>query len=86
LFARIADAIAQFNDYFEEKENAARKLGCHPYQKVTACFRMLANGYYADSLDAELRMSSTLILKTLKLFVRAVVQLFGPHYLRAPNC
>jgi hypothetical protein len=30
-------------------------------------------------------MSSTLILMTLKHFVQAVVQLFGPHYLRVPN-
>ncbi|OEL28287.1 hypothetical protein BAE44_0010694, partial [Dichanthelium oligosanthes] len=85
LFTQIADAVTQFDDYFEEKENAAGKLGCHPYQKVTTCFRMLANGCSADSLDAELRMSSTLILKTLKRFVRVVVQLFGPHYIWASN-
>ncbi|OEL24729.1 hypothetical protein BAE44_0014254, partial [Dichanthelium oligosanthes] len=24
-------------------------LGCHSYQKVTGCFRMLANGCSADS-------------------------------------
>ncbi|OEL28799.1 hypothetical protein BAE44_0010182, partial [Dichanthelium oligosanthes] len=85
LFARIADVVTQFDDFFQQKENGAGKLGCYPYQKVTACFRMLANGCSADSLDAELRMSSTLILKTLKRFVRAVFHLFGRRYIRAPT-
>ncbi|OEL29443.1 hypothetical protein BAE44_0009538, partial [Dichanthelium oligosanthes] len=54
LFARIADAMTQYDKFSEEKENVAGKLGCHPYQKVAACFRMLANWCSADSLDAEL--------------------------------
>ena len=66
LFARIADAVTQFDHYFAEKENAAGKKGCHPYQKITSCFRVLANGCAADSLDAELRMSKTTIIQSLK--------------------
>jgi len=85
LFARIADAVTQFDPFFQEKENAAGRLGCHPYQKVTACFRMLANGCSADSLDAELRMSASLVLMSLKRFVRAVIKVFGPRYLRSPT-
>ncbi|OEL32296.1 hypothetical protein BAE44_0006685, partial [Dichanthelium oligosanthes] len=86
LFARIVDAVTQYDDFFREKENAAGKLGRHQYQKVTSCFQMLANGCSADSLDAELQMSSTLVLKTLKRFIQAVIHLFGPRYLRAPTC
>ena len=81
LFARIMDAVTRFDDYFKEKENAAGKMGCHPYQKITACFRMLANACSADSLDAELRMSKTTIIDNLKLFA-AVVHIFGPQYLQ----
>ncbi|OEL29520.1 hypothetical protein BAE44_0009460, partial [Dichanthelium oligosanthes] len=85
LFARIADVVTQYDEFFKEKENVTGKLECHPYQKVTACFRMLANGCSADFLDAEMQMSSTLVLRSLKRFVRTVVHLFGPRYLRAPS-
>ncbi|OEL17828.1 hypothetical protein BAE44_0021153, partial [Dichanthelium oligosanthes] len=85
LFARIADAVTQHDDYFQERANVAGKLGCHPYQKVTGCFRILATGCSADSLDAELRMSETVILTSLKRFIRVVIKMFGPRYLRSPT-
>ncbi|WVZ92129.1 hypothetical protein U9M48_038216 [Paspalum notatum var. saurae] len=46
---------------------------------------MLTTGKSADSLDAELRMGASTILKALHEFTRAVVKVFGPRYARKPN-
>jgi hypothetical protein len=46
---------------------------------------MLAYGCSADSLDEDVRMGETTIIESLKHFVRAVVAVFGPQYLRRPT-
>lgn len=85
LFRRIADGVAAYDDWFQEKPNAAGCMGCHPYQKCLAAVKMLATGCSAESLDGEFRMSATLIMSSFKRFVRAVVQLFAEEFLRVPN-
>jgi len=85
LFKRIADAVTAYDDFFKQKRNSAGKKGCHPYQKCLAAIKMLATGCSADSLDREFRMSAALIMKSLTLFIRAVVHLFKDEYLRHPT-
>ncbi|OEL38526.1 hypothetical protein BAE44_0000455 [Dichanthelium oligosanthes] len=68
-----------------KKPNAANKLGCSPLQKVTAAMHMLAYGCSADLLDSYLRMAKSTIIESLQHFVRAVVHVFGPCYLRRPT-
>ncbi|WVZ83764.1 hypothetical protein U9M48_030869 [Paspalum notatum var. saurae] len=57
LFRRIADAVTAFDDYFEEKENKAGKTGANPYQKILACFKMLATGLPPLALEFEFGIS-----------------------------
>ena len=56
-----------------------------PIQKVVAAIRMLAYGISADFLDEYVRMGESTIIECLKHFVKAVVDVFGEEYLRAPN-
>jgi hypothetical protein len=46
---------------------------------------MLAYGGPADSLDEYLRMAESTILESVRHFCRAIVEIYGPSYLRAPN-
>jgi hypothetical protein len=85
LFLRIVDAVESHDDHFRQKPDAIGTLGASPIQKVLAAVRMLAYGISADFLDEYVRMGESTIIECLKHFVKAVVEVFGEEYLRAPN-
>jgi hypothetical protein len=85
MFNDICSALAARSPYFQLQYSASGEAGFHTVQKVTAAVRMLAYGASADSLDEYIRMGESTILKTLGLFTRYVVELFGPEFLRELN-
>lgn len=85
LFLRIVAAVESHDDYFRQKRNAVGALGASPLQKCIAAVRMLAYGAPADFLDDYVRLGESTIIECLKRFVKAVVEVFGEQYLRAPN-
>lgn len=85
VFVRIMNAVEEYDDYFVQKRNAAGTLGLSCLQKVVAAFRMLAYGVAADAMDDYIRIGESTALESLRKFVTAVVQVFGPEYLRLPN-
>ena len=54
-------------------------------QKITAAYRILAYGTPADSVDEYIRIGESTAIEILRRFVKAVVAMFGDHYLRSPN-
>ncbi|XP_038707305.1 uncharacterized protein LOC120002617 [Tripterygium wilfordii] len=50
-FAENPSAIEAHEPFFQQKMDAAGKLGLSSLQKITAAFRMLAYGVSADLLD-----------------------------------
>ena len=85
LFLRITEAMVENDDYFVQKENAAKTMGLHPIQKCTAAMRMLSNGASADSLDEYLGMGESTVLESLVRFCKGVCKVFGKEYLRRPT-
>jgi hypothetical protein len=85
LFMRIAEGVKQHDRYFHQKRNAVGALGFSCLQKVTATFRQLAYGVPADYVDEYLRIGESTAIESLRKFVRAVCEVFGPEYLRPPN-
>nr|BAD37986.1 ribosomal protein-like [Oryza sativa Japonica Group] len=85
VFLRIMKAVEEHDDYFKQKRNAAGVLGLSCLQKVVAAFRMLAYGVPADALDEYIRIGESTALEALRKFVAAVVEVFGPEYMRKPN-
>ncbi|KAF8369998.1 hypothetical protein HHK36_031972 [Tetracentron sinense] len=63
LFLRIVNALKDHDNYFMQKKDSLDRLRLSTLQKVTAVFRILANGASADSTDEYTRISeSTAIL------------------------
>ncbi|XP_020262358.1 uncharacterized protein LOC109838318 [Asparagus officinalis] len=85
LFLRIVDAVREHDNYFIQKVDGVGRLGLSTLQKVTAVFRMLAYGAPADSTDEYVRIGESTIIKCLKRFCRAIVEVYGDEYLRSPN-
>ncbi|XP_042410297.1 uncharacterized protein LOC121999722 [Zingiber officinale] len=47
--------------------------------------RILAYGVGADLMDEYVRIGETTAIKSMKLFVKSVISIFGDEYLRSPN-
>jgi hypothetical protein len=52
---------------------------------VAAAFWMIANGVAANATDEYVRVGESTALECLRKFVVAVVEVFGPEYLRLPK-
>ncbi|XP_045087375.2 uncharacterized protein [Aegilops tauschii subsp. strangulata] len=85
VFNRIRQGVVAHDPYFDCKEDALGKLDFSLYQKCTATIRMLAYGIPGDLVDEYVRMSESTCLLSLYSFCAAVVEVFGPEYLREPN-
>ena len=85
VFSRIREGVVAHDPYFECKTVALGKLGFSSYQKCTAAIRMLAYGITGDLVDEYVRMSETTCLMSMYKFCQAVIEVFGPEYLRQPT-
>ncbi|XP_062179251.1 uncharacterized protein LOC133883875 [Phragmites australis] len=85
LYCKIVKEVEDHDPWFQQRRNAAGELGLSSLQKVTATFRMLAYDAPADSLDECLRLGESTIIESMRRFVRAIVEVFGDEYIRAPN-
>lgn len=61
------------------------KLGFSPLQKITATIHMLAYGTAANSVEKYLGIAESTVIEALKEFCKAIVEVYGEEYLRAPN-
>ncbi|XP_062179427.1 uncharacterized protein LOC133884045 [Phragmites australis] len=85
IYCKIVKEVEEHDPWFQQRRNAAGELGLSSLQKVTVAFRMLAYDAPADSLDECLRLGESTIIESMRRFVRAVVEVFGDEYIRAPN-
>jgi hypothetical protein len=65
--------------------NALGVLGLSCLQKVIIVHRILTYGIPADLNNEYLQIKETTAIESLRAFVKAIVEVFGDWYLRAPN-
>jgi hypothetical protein len=82
VFDRLYQGVRAYDDYFILKNDALGNIGFSGYQKCTGALRMLVYGTAADSWDEYLRMSESTCGDAMVPFATAVVEVFGPQYLR----
>lgn len=68
-----------------KKRNVASALGLSPLQNITATLRMITNGVATDTQDEYLQIAYSTTIESLKMFVRAIVEVFGDEYLYYPT-
>ena len=85
LFLRIVEGVETHDDYFKLTRDCCGQLSFSAKQKCTVALRMLALGTVADAVGEVIRMGESTCLKTIVKFVRAIVEVFGPEYLKEPN-
>ncbi|XP_074288124.1 uncharacterized protein LOC141613289 [Silene latifolia] len=85
LFLRIVDALGNRYSYFHHRNDTTRRDPLSSIQKCTTAMRILAYGIAGDAVDKYVRLAGTTTLKSLKKFVRGVIEIFGDEYLRRPT-
>ncbi|KAL5774260.1 hypothetical protein ACOSP7_011817 [Xanthoceras sorbifolium] len=85
LFLRIANEVERHDNYFVQRRDGLGRLGLSSLQKITSVFRMLAYGVPTDSTDEYIKIEESTTIESMKRFCRAIVEVFGEHYLRSPN-
>ncbi|KAI3683838.1 hypothetical protein L1987_84353 [Smallanthus sonchifolius] len=83
LFMRICGDLEREYQYFQQREDARRKLGFTSLQKCTCAVRQLAYGTASDSWDEYLKMYEKTARDTLHMF--CVINLYDKRYLRRPT-
>ncbi|KAL6573084.1 hypothetical protein OROHE_002560 [Orobanche hederae] len=84
LFLKIEGAITAHDNYHPEVD-AVGVRGLSSLQQNKAAIRMLAYGTTTNYVDEYNRIGESTTIESLKRFVKAVVEVFGPEYLRRPN-
>lgn len=84
-FLEIEETLVNKNEFFRQKQNAAKKTGISSKQKIISSLRQLAYGSPADSLDEYVRMSETTSLLSLQHFCDTITQCYSKRFLRTPT-
>ncbi|GJW50282.1 ALP1-like protein [Tanacetum coccineum] len=73
--------------YFSEhpRDDCTRQLGISSLMKCTSAYRQLAYGSVLDSLDEYMQMGATTARKSLQIFCKVIMNLYGEEFLRKPT-
>lgn len=81
----IQEAIELHYQYFVQRDNIVGVPGLSSLKKIIAAIRILTNGVVIDVVDEYLRLGKSTTIESLKIFVKAKVEIFGNEYMRKPN-
>ncbi|GKE62478.1 ALP1-like protein isoform X1 [Tanacetum coccineum] len=85
LFNQIVNAVSNHCAHFQSNPDCAGREGISPLIKCTSAIRQLAYGVNVSFLDEYLQISERSSRKALDHFCQAVMEIYGPEYLRKPT-
>ncbi|GKB91029.1 serine/threonine-protein kinase STY17-like protein [Tanacetum coccineum] len=84
LFNQIVNAVTTHSAYFQSNPDCAGREGISPLIKCTSSIRQLAYGVNASFLDEYMQISERSSRMALDHFCQAVMEIYGPEFLRKP--
>jgi hypothetical protein len=84
VFDRIFEKLNVLPDFLR-KPDALGNMGIHPLQRISGALRVLGFGYAYAAVDELIGIAESTMALTLRSLCRAIVDEFGPEYLREPN-
>ncbi|GKD97508.1 ALP1-like protein [Tanacetum coccineum] len=85
LFNQIVNAVSNHCAHFQSNLDCAGREGISPLIKCTSAIRQLAYGVNASFLEEYMQISERSSRKALDHFCQAVLEIYGPEYLRKPT-
>lgn len=85
LFLRAVEKIAAHDDYFQQRSDAAGRLGMTPLHKVIVAWRKICYGYVSDGMDESFEVSASTNRQILDRFCDASIELWEKEFIRRPN-
>ncbi|XP_042052601.1 uncharacterized protein LOC121797870 [Salvia splendens] len=87
LFLRIVHAMEARDEYFQQRQDAANRIGLSSLTKCTIVLRQLAYGTTTNMFDEYLHVRDTTGQECLAKFCEGVIDAFGATYLHnAEDC
>jgi hypothetical protein len=77
--------VREYDTYFVCKKNCVVTVGFSSIKKFTVVLRILAYGAHVNTRDDYMRMTRSTAIECLYQFNKAVVEVLGEPYLRAPT-
>ncbi|GKB32800.1 ALP1-like protein [Tanacetum coccineum] len=84
LFNQIVNAVSNHSAYFQSNLDCSGREGISTLIKCTSAIRQLTYGVNASFLDEYMKISKRSSRKALDHFCQAVMEIYGPDYLRKP--
>ena len=81
LCLRIIQDLQNHDQFWVQKADACGVMGLTVYQKVVCALKQLTLGIPADATDDYVGIGETTAILSLKLFMKHVNKIYGPHYL-----
>jgi hypothetical protein len=78
-------AAVDQDDWFKLRKNACGEMSASPIMECVVAIRVLAYCCSADVIDNYVCIEHDTILEAMRRFYKAVIEIFGPRYLRALN-
>ncbi|GJZ69476.1 ALP1-like protein [Tanacetum coccineum] len=85
LLNRIVNAITNHDAYFHNNTDCTGREGISLLIKCTSAIRQFTYGVNASFLDEYMQLSERSSCKALDHFCQAVMDIYGPEYLRKPT-
>jgi len=85
LFDEIVERLVDHDNYFQQKSDAAGKLGFTPIQKIASSLRLLTSGVSSSDQDDRFRLAASTGLEAMKRFCHGINELYSETALRCPT-
>nr|GEU73442.1 hypothetical protein [Tanacetum cinerariifolium] len=85
LFNSIFTAVTNYDPFFHNNNDCTGREGISPLIKCTSAIRQLAYGVTGNFLDEYMQISERSSRMALDHFCEAVMEIYGPGFLRKPT-